>query len=463
MAVVGAVMVPHPPMILPEVGRGSERIIEKTTHAYEQAADFVASLEPETIVLSSPHSIMYADYLHISPGKHASGNMGRFRAPQVEIARDYDEELSEMLCRLAKKNHIPAGYLGERDPSLDHGTIVPLYFIMQKYTNFKLVRLGISGISLAEQYRFGMLVQQAAETLNRRVVYVASGDLSHKLKEDGPYGFDPHGPVYDARLQEACEDADFEKLLSFNPVLLEKAAECGHRSFVIMAGALDRKAVEAHWLSHEDVTGVGYGVCTFRVTGDDPERNFLDRYEKSESVRLEQERSAEDPYVKLARKTVEMYIRTGRTPDLPKRGEVPVEMLTRRAGVFCSIHKGGNLRGCIGTIAPVYSCIAEEIIHNAVSACSRDPRFDEVRADELEHLEYSVDVLSTPEDITSEADLDVKKYGVIVTHGRKRGLLLPNLDGVDTVREQIAIAKRKGGIRDDEPFSLQRFEVVRHY
>ena len=463
MAVVGAVMVPHPPMILPEVGRGSERTIEKTTRAYEQAADFVASLEPETIVLSSPHSIMYADYLHISPGRHASGSMARFRAPQVRIERDYDEELSKLLCRLAEKSHIPAGYLGERDPSLDHGTIVPLYFIMQKYRNFRLVRLGISGISLAEQYRFGMLVQQAAEQLNRRVVYVASGDLSHKLKEDGPYGFDSHGPEYDALLEKVCANADLGELLSFDPVLLKKVAECGHRSFVIMAGALDRKSVEAHWLSHQGVTGVGYGVCTFRVTGDDPERNFLEQYEAKAAARIKQEREKEDPYVRLARQTVEMYIRTGKTPNPPKKGDVPDEMLTRKAGVFCSLHEDGNLRGCIGTIRPAYGCIAEEIIHNAVAACASDPRFDAVGRDELDRLEYSVDILDEPEDIDSAADLDVKKYGVIATYGRKRGLLLPNLDGVDTVSEQIAIARRKGGIRDDEPCSLQRFEVVRHF
>ncbi len=462
MSIVGAIMVPHPPMILPEVGRGSERQILETTRAYEKAADFVAELKPETIVLSSPHSIMYADYLHISPGTHASGDMAQFRAPQVRIERDYDEELSSRLCDLAEENHIPAGYLGERDSSLDHGTIIPLYFILQKYKDFKLVRLGISGITLAQQYRFGMLVQQAAEKLGRRVVYVASGDLSHKLKESGPYGFDPHGPVYDTKLEEACSRGALGELLSFDPVLLDKAAECGHRSFVIMAGALDRRSVEAHWLSHQDVTGVGYGVCTFRVTGIDPNRNFLDQYEEAQKKKISAEREGEDPYVALERKTVETYVRTGRAPRVPKKGEVPDEMLEKKAGVFCSLHKAGDLRGCIGTILPCYSCIAEEIIHNAISAATRDPRFVPVRETELSHLEYSVDVLSEPEDIDSPALLDVKRYGVIVTKGQRRGLLLPDLDGVDTVEEQISIAKRKAGIRENEEVKLQRFEVIRH-
>jgi AmmeMemoRadiSam system protein A len=137
-------------------------------------------------------------------------------------------------------------------------------------------------------------------------------------------------------------------------------------------------------------------------------------------------------------------------------------MTSLRAGTFVSLHKDGRLRGCIGTIQPVRSCVAEEIADNAISAATRDPRFSPVRPEELDSLEISVDVLSEPESISSKSELDVKRYGVIVTSGHRRGLLLPDLDGVDTVDEQLAIAKKKAGIREGEPCSLQRFEVVRH-
>ena len=139
------------------------------------------------------------------------------------------------------------------------------------------------------------------------------------------------------------------------------------------------------------------------------------------------------------------------------------EMTERKAGVFVTLHIGENLRGCIGTISPVRSCIADEIRANGVSACSRDPRFNPVRPDELPLITYSVDVLGDAEDIDSEDELDVKRYGVIVTNGDRRGLLLPDLDGVDTVADQVAIARSKAGIGPREPVSLQRFEVVRHY
>ena len=137
-------------------------------------------------------------------------------------------------------------------------------------------------------------------------------------------------------------------------------------------------------------------------------------------------------------------------------------LLQRRAGAFESIHKQGQLRGCIGTIGPTRSCLAREIIENAVSACSRDPRFDPIRPEELKWLEISVDVLGEPEDISSEADLDVKRYGVIVSNGHRRGLLLPDLEGVDTPDRQVAIARQKAGIGAAEKVKLQRFEVVRH-
>ena len=461
MGIVGSVMVPHPPLILPEVGRGEERVIAETAASYQKAAAFIAELQPETIILSSPHSMMYADYLHISPGECAEGNMRGFGAPQVQISRVYDNELSALLCENAQKAGIPAGYLGERDPSLDHGTMVPLYFILQKYTDFKLVRIGLSGISLAEHYRFGQLIQTTADQLNRRVLYVASGDLSHKLKENGPYGYDPHGPVYDEQVMDSMARAAFGELLTFDPVLCDKAAECGHRSFTIMGGALDSKAVEVNRLCYQDVTGVGYGICTYRVMGEDLSRCFLSDYLMQEERRLLQHKAGEDAYVSLARKVIENRIGKGIQIRMPS--DLPAEMYHVRAGVFVSLHIRGALRGCIGTISPARECVAQEIMENAISAATGDPRFEPLQKEELEQLEYSVDVLGEAEYIDSLSQLNVKEYGVIVSADSRRGLLLPDLDGVDSVEEQVHIARQKAGIRDDEPVKLQRFKVTRHY
>ncbi|MDH5364026.1 MAG: AmmeMemoRadiSam system protein A [Dehalococcoidia bacterium] len=163
------------------------------------------------------------------------------------------------------------------------------------------------------------------------------------------------------------------------------------------------------------------------------------------------------PIVKLAKETVESYIREGKIPQ-PK--ELTPEM-EKQAGVFVSIHKQGELRGCIGTFEPTKANVAEEIMTNAISSATRDPRFPPIAASELGDLEYSVDILTKPEPVKDVSQLNPKKYGVIVERGFRRGLLLPDLEGVDTVERQIEICRLKGGIPFDEPVSLYRFEVKR--
>ena len=461
MSVAGAVMVPHPPIILPEVGRGEEKKISATDIAYRKAAEFIGELKPETVVLLSPHSVMYADYFHISPGSSAKGNMGQFRAPQVEINVNYDSAFVRELTDIASVAGFPAGTLGERTPELDHGTMIPLYYINQYYQDYQLVRIGLSGLSLADHYRLGQMIQHAADTLDRRVVIVGSGDLSHKLRKDGPYGLSKEGPEYDERIMDVMGRAAFDELLDFDETFCEKAAECGHRSFCIMAGALDGLTVETQELSHEGTFGVGYGVCTYRVTGYDASRCSLSSWREHRKKELEDKRQKEDAYVRLARAAVNSWVKYGKRSEFP--ANLPDEMLREQAGVFVSLHKDGRLRGCIGTIQAARKNIAEEIVENGISAATKDPRFSPVLPDELDTLEISVDVLGEPEKIRSKEELDVKRYGVIVTKGFRRGLLLPNLDGVDTVDEQLAIALRKAGLSEREKnFEMQRFEVVRH-
>ena len=460
MPIIGACMVPHPPLIIPQVGRGNERQVAATIDSYEKVAREIAALKPETIVITSPHTVMYGDYFHISPGRGAKGSFSAFGAGEVRFSESYDQELVDQIAGEASRLDFPAGCLGERDARLDHGVMVPLYFIRKYYDGFKLVRAGLSGLPLTDHYRFGQMIARASDTLGRRVYFVGSGDLSHKLKESGPYGFAPEGPVYDARIMDVCGRGAFGELFDFDEIFCEKAAECGHRSFVIMAGALDGMAVQVERFTHEDVTGVGYGLCTFLPGEKDESRHFLLQRLDREAEELKGKIAASDAYVQLARASVESYVRNQKRLPLP--AELPEELIKNRAGVFVSIHEHGRLRGCIGTISPVQRNIALEIIENAVSASTKDPRFPPIGKEELPWLEINVDVLGEAEPIRSMEQLDVKRYGVIVTSGRRRGLLLPDLDGVDTVEDQVSIAKRKAGIREEEPVSLERFEVVRH-
>ena len=266
MAIQAAFMLPHPPLIVPEIGRGEEKKIQKTIDAYHHCAQMTAALQPDTIVVISPHQVMYADYFHISPGQDAKGDFSRFGAGQVRFHELYDVKLVEELCKEAEQNQLPAGTDGERDKCLDHGTMVPLYIMNQYWQDYRLVRIGLSGLPLSVHYELGRCLTNAIERLDRNVVLLASGDLSHRLRADGPYGYQKEGPEYDRRIMDVMERAAFLELLQFSDDFCGKAGECGHRSFTILAGALEGKEVKAQKLSYEGPFGVGYGICSYLHT-----------------------------------------------------------------------------------------------------------------------------------------------------------------------------------------------------
>lgn len=165
--------------------------------------------------------------------------------------------------------------------------------------------------------------------------------------------------------------------------------------------------------------------------------------------------------VALARKSIAYYLQNRKKLPLPD--DLPTELIEQQAGVFVSLKKGERLRGCIGTFLPNKDNIALEIIENAISSAIHDPRFSPVTLDEVGSLSISVDVLSAPEEIKNNSQLNPKKYGVIVSCGYKKGLLLPDLEGVDTIEQQIDIARQKAGIYADEDFKIERFEIKRYH
>ena len=264
MGILKTYVLPHPPLAVPEVGRGSEEQIKKTIESYKEVAKEIKELKPETIIITSPHTVCYNDYFHISPGKEATGSFKNFGANNVKFHEEYDEELVNELNNYCLEIEFSAGTRGERDKELDHGTMVPLYFIEQEYKDFKLVRIGLSNLSYFDHYKLGQIINKVIDRLGRRVVIVASGDLSHKLQEIGPYGFIEEGPIYDKMIIDSLSRGAFNELLEYDYELVDKAAVCGHNSFIIMSGTIDGKNVKPRFFSHEDITGVGYGILSFR-------------------------------------------------------------------------------------------------------------------------------------------------------------------------------------------------------
>jgi AmmeMemoRadiSam system protein A/AmmeMemoRadiSam system protein B len=428
MALVSALLVPHPPILLPEVGHGDEQVLHATTTAYRAAAKLLRDTHPETLVVLSPHAPYHAQAFTVSVSPFEAGHLGRFGAPQVHIEVETDRELIEELARTGS----PLRMTSQAGP-LDHGTLIPLRFLLTDTFHPRIVRIGLSGNSREVHAQLGQHLVEVANHLNRRIAIVASGDLSHRLKADGPYGFDPSGPRFDTQIVHALQHNDFEAIARMNAELCEEAGECGYRSLLILGGALTQVSMLSKVLSYEGPFGVGYAVATF---------------------------TPGDPWVAWARAVITAHV-TGEPLD-ENTGKHP-KLRHHRAAVFVSLHRQGQLRGCIGTLSPTQPTITEEIRHNAISACSRDPRFYPVIAEELDDLEIHVDVLSPAQPITSMAELNVKRYGVIVHADGRRGVLLPDLDGVETVTDQVAIALRKAGIAPDEPYTMERFDVVRHH
>ncbi|MGI6084320.1 MAG: AmmeMemoRadiSam system protein A [Acetivibrionales bacterium] len=458
--ILKAYIVPHPPIIIPEIGKGEESAVSSTIKAYHEVGKQIRDLAPDVIILTSPHGPAYSDYIHISPGSELKGSFKNFGAPGIAMELNSETDLIDNIIQTARTYSIEAGKDGSDGDALDHGTLVPLYFITQYYNDFTLIRISIAGLSLEQLYTFGYSIQKAVLAYGKKVVLVGSGDLSHRLTKDGPYGFAPEGPVFDKYLVDTIKSADFKKLINIDGNLSYKAGECGLRSFAIIAGALNGYNVKSSILSYESPFGVGYLVASLSPGSHDLSRDLFSFFENMHKSDIEATRKAEDPYVALARLSLEYYIKRGKILDVPDY--IPTEMTEQNKGVFVSIKKHGQLRGCIGTIAPVTNSIAEEIIQNAVSAGTRDPRFNPVKEFELKYLVYSVDILEKPEPVRSIDELDVLRYGVIVTSGYKRGLLLPNLESVDTPLQQVEIALSKAGIAKGERFSMERFEVVRH-
>lgn len=493
MSILTGYAVPHPPLIIPSVGRGEERGIQTTIDAYREIARRIVALQPETIVISSPHAPLYRDGFHVTTDEVLNGSMEAFRASETTLKAKIDTALTDEIIQTAQQSGIVVAPSTWRDRDMDHATFIPLYFIEQAYKEagispkYKVVRVGLSALSSEVHRQFGHAIARAIDRTQRRCVWVASGDLSHKLKTDGSYGYVPEGPELDRQLCDLFRSGALEKLFELDEYFCECAAECGVRSFQIMAAALEMEypqGVSSELLSYEGPFGVGYAVAAFETAIPEDcdvavcnskavHNNTNEPLSHDDTVCSSD--NALDPYVALARASVETYIKTGRAlklSDYQKQvgrlygkdaNMLPEEMLSQQAGVFVSIHEWGELRGCIGTIAPTTNCIAEEIIQNGISASTRDPRFPAIEEYELDQLEISVDVLSEAEPVSSLEELDVKRYGVIVTKGFRRGLLLPNLEGVDSVEDQVAIAKQKAGIRiDDWDVELERFEVIRH-
>lgn len=373
-----------------------------------------------TVILLGPN--------HTGMGKpHAIATEGAWQTPLGEV--EIDNALARHLIGISR-------YLID-DPSahhFEHSIEVQLPILQYFKPNIKFVPIAIAGSAPAAYTEIGQAIARSIRERGSPVVVIASSDMTH---------YEPHDIARekDFKVIDSILELDEDEMLRIAREYNVSMCGLGPVACLIRAakelGA--NKAELVDYRTSGNVTGdfasvVGYAGIIIRA----------------EELH---------PVVALAKQAVDTFVKERRVIKAP--ADMIPEM-KEKAGVFVSLHKGHELRGCIGTFSPARSNIAEEIIINAVHSATEDPRFSPVTAWELPDINYSVDILSKPEPVADESELDPKKHGVIVEAGRARGLLLPNLEGVDTAEKQIEISRAKAGISPDEPVKLYRFEVKRY-
>ncbi len=444
---IGAALLPHPPIMIPEIGGSELGKMSITVSSVKKIAKEIANADPQTLVIISPHAPVFHNCVGISSAEKLTGSMYEFGHRELSLTYEMDFELAEKIALGCYEKNIPLKTvtkefcINARIPlEIDKGSFVPLYYLHQAGFKGKIVHLCMGFIPYEKMMLFGNTVRNAIELSKKRTFILASGDLSHRLLKESPNGYSPSGEIFDQKVMSALPKLDSDALLSMDKQLIDNAGECGLRPMFFLLGAMQGIKSSPQFVSYDGPFGVGYGTVLFMC------EKIKDMTHSDEVV--------------LAREALIHYLQTGQKLPLP--ADLSREM-SAKAGAFVSLKKFGRLRGCIGTILPTQDNIASEIINNAVYAGTQDPRFPPVTLEETENIVFSVDILGMPE-LTSREELDPQKYGIITaTKSGKKGLLLPMLDGVDTVDEQISIALQKGHIMPHEKYDIYRFTVTRHY
>ncbi len=452
---VFAGIAPHPPIIIGEIGGAADSlIVEKTINAMKVWAQKLKATDPEVLIVFTPHGNVFRDAIAIHGFSEMKGDFSNFGVAGVSHVFSNHLGLQELIVTEAEKKGFQVLVVDEKvaekyglKMELDHGVLVPLDFIVKENFQIPIVVISTALLDYHELYDFGCVVEEAFGQTSLRIAVVASADLSHRLTKNAPAGYDEMGKEFDSRVVEIVETGNLKKLLDLDEKLIIRAGECGFRPMLMLAGVLDSYSVQLDFKSYEGPFGVGYLVASFDV-------------EKSTDACMHCCQPKESVFVQLARESIEYYLQN--KEYLPVSALLPPALKSKKA-CFVSLKRDGHLRGCIGTLEPMCDTLAEEIIKNSVSAAFEDYRFLPVTDDEFSRITISVDVLSTPEKIASKDELDPTIYGLIISNEKKAGVLLPNLQGVDDVNQQVQVVLDKAGIRAGEKYEMYRFKVERYY
>ena len=446
-AVVCAVLMPHAPILVPEVGGERGGGAQASCQAMREAAACVAGFRPEALVLISPHSPRRPRAFGVWAGELLQGSFAAFNAPGAQVSLPNDTPLARAIVAEAEVRNLATWVIQDR--TLDHGALVPLWFLAKAGWAGPTIVLGLNYPEDGGLSELGEAIAAAARAAHRRIAIVASGDMSHRLTRGAPCGFHPRAHQFDETFIRLIREGDYHQMENLDPSLRELAAEDAVDSTWIAAAAVDWRATGHKVLNYEGPFGVGYGVAILFAEKSNPAepRPAADRATNREGAILPG----------LARQSVVTALSGGSENAPAAIGPY----LRAQHGVFVTLHeRSGRLRGCVGTILPACANLVAETWRSARLCAFQDSRFPPVEAGELPNLRFEVSVLHSMEKISLPGELDPARYGLVVsTEDGRRGLLLPGLADIQTGGQQLALARRKGCIGPHEPVMLERFQV----
>src|ERR1700674_195696 len=433
--IVAGALVAHPPILLAEVGGAQSQRVRATADALRELDGILSAVEADLAVVISPHSPSSMTSLPVRRGANAGGNLARFRAPNVQVQAQVDLGLAAAL--IADGTRAGFSLTWAEQTELDHGVVVPLHSLPRTMANKYCVFLGVSGWPLHRFVEFGAWLQ--GRLRDRSAILIASGDLSHRLTPDAPYGYRPEGAVFDRLVIDALREQDWKRIEGLDADLIEEAGECGLRPLAILLGVARTAGFRSRVLSYEGPFGVGYPVVAFTppVVAGTAAKIGLD-------------------VQALGRQAIDPYLRTRRLIEPPQ--PIPIDLQAPSA-VFVTLRKDGELRGCVGSVRPDDAAPAHELARYGVASAVRHRDVEPVRLDEVGALTIKVQLLDPPEAINDISGLNPRTHGIIVRRGDRQALLLPGIEGIDTAEQQLRAACDKAGIDRHAPVELERFRT----
>jgi len=442
MAIPCAVLMCHAPIVIPEIAGPRAMLCAQTTAAMIEAAERVIAHAPDVLVIISPHAPRDRTRFGVVRTATLAGDFARFGSPQVELQLPGAPAAARVLLESIAEYGVDCWEL--RGDGLDHGALVPLHF---------LVRAGWSGPTLLVSLPYpgtglepamGKALAEAARRSGQRWSVLASGDMSHRLTPDAPAGYHPEASAFDRAFCSLIGRGELARACAIGANARDIAAEDVVDSCTVAAAAVGFDPTGHRLLSYEGPFGVGYLEAVLH------EQPLAERRGAASSI----PRSIAAAAVEIARDAITAHLQG--VTYVPERLPEPWE---RPCGVFVTLRRGGQLRGCIGHIQPLHEGLSQEIADCAVAAATHDPRFAPLDPSELDVLEFEISLLSPPEPVAHIDALDPERYGIVVSAGARRGVLLPEVAGIADRHDQLRFALRKAGLNGDEDIRIERFQV----